>query len=170
MRRVFKGRVNKQEDTMYCQNCGASLIEGARFCAQCGLTLNGQAAASAHVRGPEVPQNQGVKSESVWMAVTAMVLAIVTLLALLSAAADFDTLDTLGQFESMFGGNTLQRKVAQDVINTAVGGLILGLPAAVLGMLSVLQRRGGRGMAVAGLVISAINLLLVLSLFGMAAR
>jgi uncharacterized membrane protein len=104
------------------------------------------------------------------MAVTAMVLAIVTLLALLSAAADFDTLDMLGQFESMFGGNTLQRKVAQDVINTAVGGLILGLPAAVLGMLSVLQRRGGRGMAVAGLVISAINLLLVLSLFGMAAR
>ena len=52
-------------------------------------------------------------------------------------------------------------------VGFVLGGLVFGLPAGVLGIISLVQKRGGRGMAIASLVIGGINLLLILGLFGL---
>lgn len=154
---------------MYCPTCGTQRHEGSRFCPQCGHAFEARPATSP-VR-PAVPEPQpSVHAASVWMAITSLVLAIVTLLALLSGASDLDTLGTLGELESLFGGHARKHKLAEEAANTAAGGLLLGLPALVLGIVSLAQRRGGRGMAIAGVVISGIDLVLTLGLFGMSTQ
>lgn len=152
---------------MYCPNCGSQLAEGSRFCSQCGHGFDRSPAPPAVPVRPSAPETAPA-SASLWMAITSMVLAIVTLLALLSSGSDLDTLDQLGQVESLFGGHTLKRKAAEEALNAAIGGLVFVLPAGILGIVSLTQRRGGRGMAITGVVLSAINLLMVLGIFGMA--
>ena len=46
-------------------------------------------------------------------------------------------------------------------------GGVAAIPAGVLGIISLVQKRGGRGIAIASLVIGGINLLLILGLFGL---
>ena len=82
-------------------------------------------------------------------------------------STDMDTLNALSQLESAFGSHSLKKKLAEDAVNSAAGGLVFGLPAGVLGIISLVQKRGGRGMAIASLVIGGINLLLILGLFGL---
>ncbi len=36
---------------MYCSHCGTQVADGARFCAQCGATVQGAPAASSFSRG-----------------------------------------------------------------------------------------------------------------------
>ncbi|TCJ11621.1 zinc ribbon domain-containing protein [Parasulfuritortus cantonensis] len=136
---------------IYCRSCGKQLHESARFCPQCGFNF----------QPVEAP------SPSIWMAVTALVLSILTLLLLLATFGDMDTLNTLSQLESAFGSHSLKKKLAEDAANSAAGGLVFGLPAGVLGIVSLMQKRGGRGMGIASLVIGGINLLLILGLFGL---
>ena len=136
---------------IYCRSCGKQLHESARFCPQCGFSF----------QPVEAP------SPSIWMAVTALVLSILTLLLLLATFGDMDTLNALSQLESAFGSHALKKKLAEDAVNSAAGGLVFGLPAGVLGIISLVQKRGGRGMAIASLVIGGINLLLILGLFGL---
>ena len=136
---------------IYCRSCGKQLHESAHFCPQCGFSF--QAAETS--------------SPSIWMAITALVLSILTLLALFSTAGDMDTLNALSELESAFGSHSLKKKLAEEAINSALGGLILGLPAGVLGIVSLVQKRGGRGMAIASLIIGGLNLLLILGLFGL---
>lgn len=136
---------------IYCRSCGKQLHESARFCPQCGFSFQ-----------PTV-----VPSPSIWMAVTALVLSVLTLLVLLATASDMDTLNALSQLESAFGSHTLKNKIAEEAINSAVVGIFFGLPAGVLGIVSLVQKRGGSGMAIASLVIGGINLLLILGLFGL---
>lgn len=136
---------------IYCRSCGKQLHESARFCPQCGFSFE-------HVEE---------HSSSKWMAVTAFVLSILTLLILLATLGDMDTLSALSQLQSALGSHSLKKKLAEDAANSAVGGLIFFLPAGVLGIVSLVQKRGGGGMAVASLVIGGINLLLILSLFGL---
>jgi hypothetical protein len=101
------------------------------------------------------------------MAVTALVLAVVTLLVLLSTAGSMDALHALSNIESAFGSHTLKKQLAEDAVNSAMGGLLLALPAGVLGIVSLVKNRGGRGMAITSLVISGVSLLVILSLFGL---
>ena len=136
---------------IYCRSCGKQLHESARFCPQCGFSF----------QPVEAP------SPSIWMAVTALVLSILTLLLLLATFGDMDTLNALSQLESAFGSHSLKKNLAEDAVNSAAGGLVFGLPAGVLGIISLVQKRGGRGMAIASLVIGGINLLLILGLFGL---
>lgn len=136
---------------IYCRSCGKQLHESARFCPQCGFSF----------QPVEAP------SPSIWMAVTALVLSILTLLLLLATFGDMDTLNALSQLESAFGSHSLKKKLAEYAVNSAAGGLVFGLPAGVLGIISLVQKRGGRGMAIASLVIGGINLLLILGLFGL---
>ena len=136
---------------IYCRSCGKQLHESARFCPQCGFSF----------QPVEAP------SPSIWMAVTTLVLSILTLLLLLATFGDMDTLNALSQLESAFGSHSLKKKLAEDAVNSAAGGLVFGLPAGVLGIISLVQKRGGRGMAIASLVIGGINLLLILGLFGL---
>jgi hypothetical protein len=136
---------------IYCRSCGKQLPESARFCPQCGFNF----------QPIEAP------SPSIWMAVTALVLSILTLLLLLATFGDMDSLNALSQLESTFGSHSLKKKLAEDAANSAVGGLVFGLPAGMLGIVSLVQKRGGRGMAIASLVIGGINLLLILGLFGL---
>ncbi|MCX7673100.1 MAG: zinc ribbon domain-containing protein [Thiobacillaceae bacterium] len=143
---------------IYCRSCGKQLHESARFCPQCGYAFT----------PPPAPALQPHRSESVWMAVTALVLSILTLLALLAAVSDLDTLHSLSELERAFGGRSLQGKLSEETLATATGGLVLLLPGAIFGIVSLSQQRGGRGMAIASLVINGINLLIVLGLFGAA--
>lgn len=136
---------------IYCRSCGKQLHESARFCPQCGFSFQ-------PVEAPSL---------SIWMAVTALVLSIFTLLLLLATFGDMDTLYALSQIESAFGSHSLKAKLAEDAANSAVAGLVFGLPAGVLGIISLVQKRGGRGMAIASLVVGGINLLLILSLLGL---
>lgn len=136
---------------MYCRSCGKQLHESARFCPQCGFNF----------------EPVTVARPSIWMAVSALVLAILTLLILLSTIGDMDTLSRLSHLESAFGGNSLQKKVAEEAGYSAIGGLVFCLSAAALGILSLARKRGGRGMAITSVVINGINLLIILSLFGL---
>lgn len=136
---------------IYCRACGKQLHESARFCPQCGFSFQ--------------PVEKPVPT--IWMAVTALALSILTLLLLLATFGDMDTLNALSQLESAFGSHSLKKKISEDAMNSAMGGLVFGLPAGVLGILNFFQHRGGRGMAIASLVISGINLLLILGLFGL---
>lgn len=67
---------------IYCQTCGKSLHETARFCPHCGRQFSEEISTS-------VPA-------SLWMAITALTLGIFTLILLLSAASDMETLSALG--------------------------------------------------------------------------
>ena len=136
---------------IYCRSCGKQLHESARFCPQCGFSF----------QPVEAP------SPSIWMAVTALVLSILTLLLLLATFGDMDTLNALSQLESALKKHTNTTTLAAEAVNSAAGGLVFGLPAGVLGIISLVQKRGGRGMAIASLVIGGINLLLILGLFGL---
>jgi len=138
---------------IYCRSCGKQLHESARFCPQCGYSFQTAAEASP--------------TPSIWMAVTALVLSILTLLALLATASDMDTLNALSELESAFGSHELKQKIAEEAAASALGGLVFGLPAAILGIVSLVQKRGGHGMSIASLVISGINLLLILGLFSL---
>lgn len=138
---------------IYCRSCGKQLHESARFCPHCGFSLQ--------------PVEAPSPSSSIWMAVTALVLSIFTLLLLLVTFDDMDTLYALSQIESAFGSHSLEKKLAEDAATSAEAGLVFGLPAWVLGIVSLVQKRGGRGMAIASLVIGGINLLLILGLFGL---
>ena len=139
---------------IYCRSCGKQLHESAHFCPQCGFSF----------QPVEAP------NPSIWMAVTALVLSILTLLLLLATFGDMDTLNALSQLESAFGSHSLKKKLAEAAVNSALGGLVFGLPAGVLGIVSLVQKRGGRGMAIASLVIGGINLLLILGLFGLSLK
>lgn len=143
---------------IYCRSCGKQLHESARFCPQCGYAL-----APQPVQAPQSP-----RAASVWIAVTSLVLSILTLLVLLAAASDLDTLRSLSELERAFGGRSLQGRLSEETLATATGGLVLLLPGAIFGIVSLAQQRGGRGMAIASLVINGINLLMVLGLFGAA--
>ena len=101
---------------------------------------------------------------------TSLALGIFTFLVLAATASDLDTLSALSKLESAFGSHTLKKQFAEDVMNSAVGGIVLGLPAVVFGSISLVQQRAGRGMALAGLVICGINLLLILGLFGLTVK
>jgi len=138
---------------IYCRSCGKQLHESARFCPQCGFSFQ--------------PVEAPSPSPSIWMAVTSLVLSILTLLLLLATFGNMETLYALSQLESAFGSHSLKQKLAEEAANSAAGGLVLGLPAGVLGIVSLVQKRGGRGMAISSIVISGINLLLILGLFGL---
>lgn len=142
---------------MYCRSCGKQLHDSAQFCPQCGYSS----------AAPTVPAAPVVPSGSLWMAITALTLSILALLILLSTAGDMDTLSKLSELESAFGGHSLKRKLAENAADSALGGLVLALPGGIFGVISLAQKRGGRGMAIAAVVISAINLLLILGLFGL---
>ncbi|MDD2721858.1 MAG: zinc ribbon domain-containing protein [Gallionella sp.] len=139
---------------IYCRSCGKQLHESAHFCPQCGFSFQ--------IAEPPKP--------SIWMAITALMLSILTLLVLLASAGDMQTLDALSNLESAFGGNSLKQTLAEEAVNSALGGLIFGLPAGVLGILSLNQKRGGRGMAISSLAIGGINLLLILGLYGLSIK
>lgn len=136
---------------IYCRSCGKQLHESARFCPQCGFSF----------------QPVEASSPSIWMAITALALSILTLLLLLATLGDMDALIALSHLESAFGSHSLKKQIAEDAANSAAGGLVFGLPAGVLGIVSLVQKRGGRGMAIASLIIGGINLLLILGLFGL---
>ena len=138
---------------IYCRSCGKKLHESSRFCSHCGFSFQ------------PVPIEAPIPS--IWMAVTALVLSTLTLLLLLATFSDMDTLNTLSQLESAFGSHSLKKRLAEDAAKSAAGGLVFGLPAWVLGIISLVQKRGGHGMAIASLVIGGINLLLILGLFGL---
>jgi hypothetical protein len=142
---------------MYCRSCGKPLHESAQFCPQCGYSF----------AAPTLPATPAAPSGSLWMAITALTLSILALLILLSTAGDMDTLSKLSELESAFGGHSLKRKLAENAADSALGGLVLALPGGIFGVISLAQKRGGRGMAIAAVVISAINLLLILGLFGL---
>ena len=137
---------------MYCRSCGKQLHETARFCPQCGCHFS---------------DSPAIQSPSLWMAITALVLSIFTLLVMLGTASDLDTLNALGELESAFGSHTLKNRMAEEITQSVLGGLVLVLPALVLGGISLAQQRGGKGMAIASLVISGLNLLIILGLFGL---
>lgn len=142
---------------IYCRGCGKQIHESARFCPHCGYAY-----APATPPVPPAP----ARGESIWMAVTALVLSILTLLAMLATAGDMDTLTALSELESAFGSHSLKKKLAEEAATSAAGGLVLLLPGGILGIVSLAQKRGGRGMAIASLVINGINLFIVLALFG----
>ena len=142
---------------MYCRSCGKSLHESALFCPQCGYNFRPAATAAP----------SGTGKPSIWMAITALTLSILVLLMLLAVFGELESIKALSQIESALGSHTLQQRMAEDAYNSALGGLVLGLPPTVFGIVSLVQQRGGRGMAIASVVIGAINLFLILALFGL---
>ena len=142
---------------MYCRSCGKSLHESALFCPHCGYNFRPAGTATPSV----------ADKPSIWMAITAMTLSILVLLMLLAVFGQLESIKALSQIESALGSHTLKQRMAEDAYYSAIGGLVLGLPPAVLGIVSLVQQRGGRGMAIASVVIGAINLFLILALFGL---
>lgn len=143
---------------IYCRACGHQIHETATACPNCGYVA---APAAIQPSSMQSPANQ-----SLWMAITALVISILSLLIILSAASDLDTLTKLSELESVFGSHTLKGKVAEEASATALGGLVFVIPSLIFGIISLAQKRSGRGMAIASIIINGFNLLMLLGIFG----
>ena len=108
------------------------------YCRACGAQLHASALSCPHCGCTLQPAVTASSSPSVWMAATALGLSI------------FVLLDTL--FADV---NSMSQ---EELRNSCIGGLIFTLPTGVLGIVSLVQKRGGQGMAIASVIISGINL------------
>ena len=106
------------------------------FCRGCGKEIHESAPACPHCGAPQsavAPPGSSLPAGSSWMAITSLVLGIVCVLAFFDDSQwDKDTILGLGIF--------------------AVAGLALGVA-------SLSNQSAGKGMAIAGLVMSAVSLL-----------
>lgn len=106
------------------------------FCRGCGKEIHESAPTCPHCGAPQRAANQPLQQRpgsSIWMAVTSLVLGIVCVVAFFDKSPwDKDTLVGLGLF--------------------AVVGLVFGI-------VSLNNQSAGKGMAITGVVMSAISLL-----------
>ncbi len=111
---------------IFCRHCGKEIHEQASSCPQCGGVQPPFVSATA------IPG----EGDSLWMAITSLVLSIVFTLTLLEDAEhDKDALIGMGVF------------------------LIASL---ALGVISLAGKKAGKGMAIAGVVLSSFSLLALL--------
>lgn len=143
---------------IYCRACGHQIHETATACPNCGYVV-----APVAIQ----PSSMHHRNQLLWMAITALVISILSLLIILSAASDLDTLSKLSELESAFGSHTLKGRVAEEASATALGGLVFVILSLIFGIVSLAQKRGGRGMAIASTIINGFNLLMLLGIFGM---
>jgi len=139
--------VNRGDSGIFCPSCGVQAIsDSAPFCTQCGSPLRASAYSTITEQRPSVQVNvinaphTGVKASpefrgSYGLPIPSMIIGIVF---------------ALGIFDNS--------RWDSDTINGAAAFCILGL---VLGIVSVCRQQKGRGMAVAGIVLSSIGLLSV---------
>ena len=106
------------------------------FCRGCGKEIHESAPACPHCGAPQAAvdaQGKQLPAGSIWMAITALVLGIVCVLAFFDDSSwDSETILGLGIF--------------------SVAGLVFGA-------VSLSNHSAGKGMAVAGVVMSAVSLL-----------
>ena len=118
---------------------------GMVFCRGCGREIHESAPACPHcgalqgtAQAPAVPSQQ-TNDGPIWIPVISMIVGIICLLSFLD--------DSKWDGETIFGCTML-----------AVAGLVMGI-------ISICKQRNGRGMAIAGVVLSAIALLICIGLF-----
>lgn len=107
------------------------------FCRGCGKEIHDTAAACPHCGAAQSGGNTGHQG-SKWMAITSLVLGIFAILATLAAFAD--------------GADSEQ----------ILGITIFGIVSLVFAIISLVQKRWGKGLSIAGIVMSAISLLALL--------
>lgn len=117
---------------MYCRACGAGIHASDDYCPKCGFGAK---------------QVTRTTNPSVWMAVTAFLIAIFALLATMGALIDIENMTD------------------KDVIYSAIGSIILTLPSFVLGALSLAEKRGLAALAISSIAASAFNCILVVLIF-----
>lgn len=120
---------------MNCPYCNNPIPANANNCPGCGAQIVQQQAPAPQVIIQQTPQTLAdEKAKSRWMAITSMVLGILSLVSILG-------LDEFDEEEAM-------------------GVLLFMILALVFGIISLCQKRGGKGMAIAGIVTAAIAILL----------
>ena len=120
---------------MNCPYCNNPIPANANNCPGCGAQIVQQQAPAPQVIIQQTPQTPAdEKAKSRWMAITSMVLGILSLVSILS----FDEFDE----------------------EEAFGVLLFMILALVFGIVSLCQKRDGKGMAIAGIVTAAIAILL----------
>ncbi|MGW7773261.1 DUF4190 domain-containing protein [Pseudomonas machongensis] len=111
------------------------------FCRGCAKQLHETAHTCPHCGAPQFtspPQAPTARGESSWLAITSLILGFLCVLAMFDEAEwDGDTLLGLGLFASV--------------------GLVLGI-------VSISQNKSGNGIAVAGVVMTAVSLLCFIGL------
>lgn len=123
---------------MNCPYCNNPIPANASNCPGCGAQIVQQQAPAPQQpqviiqQEPQAPADEKAKSR--WMAITSMVLGILSLVSILS----FDEFDE----------------------EEAFGVLLFMILALVFGIVSLCQKRDGKGMAIAGIVTAAIAILL----------
>lgn len=125
------------------QNSAAAPLEkseGMVFCRGCGKKLHCSAVACPHCGASQVPSGGGPGGTNeegmIWVPISSLVVGIICALACFDEA-EWDT-------------------------DTAVGCSIFAIAGLVLGIISLNKQRRGRGMAIAGVILSAISLLVYL--------
>ncbi|WP_323011287.1 zinc ribbon domain-containing protein [Castellaniella sp.] len=108
------------------------------FCRGCGKEIHDSATACPHCGATQSGSSSGQQG-SKWMAITALVLGIFAILATMAAFAD--------------GADSEQ----------ILGIILFGVVSLVFAIISLVQKRWGKGLSIAGIVMSAISLL---ALFG----
>lgn len=118
---------------IFCRGCGKQIHETAPTCPHCGFT---QQIASVQVQ--EAPKT------GIWMAITSLVIGIIVVLAL--SSVDVNEL----------GGRYFLTQSDKEALLgiSIVGGFGLGL-----GIRSLITRSAGKGMAIAGIALSALAIL-----------
>lgn len=107
------------------------------FCRECGKEIHNTATACPHCGAAQSGSNAGHQG-SKWMAITSLVLGIFAILATMAAFADGADADQI------------------------LGIAIFGVASLILAIISLVQKRWGKGISIAGIVMSAISLLALL--------
>ncbi|MEQ1531982.1 MAG: DUF4190 domain-containing protein [Sideroxydans sp.] len=118
---------------IFCRGCGKQIHETAPTCPHCGFT---QLVAS-------VPVQESPKT-SIWMSITSLVIGVIVFLAL--SAIEFN--------ES--GGRYYLEESDKEAL---VGILVFGIAGLGFGVGSLITKSAGKGMAIAGIALSALAIL-----------
>lgn len=114
------------------------------FCRGCGKEIHDSAATCPHCGAAQtklepVTQQKSIPSQhSKWMAITSLILGVLAIL------ATFGLLEEGGDMESI------------------LGVFLFLVISATFGIISLVQKRWGKGLSIAGVVLSALSLLLLL--------
>lgn len=121
---------------MQCPFCKEDIQEGAMKCKHCGSML--VSVKTSSLQNETIPNISAdkMKAETIAIPITAMVLGIIAVLCGLSVSR-FD----------------------KDAL---LGVAVLSLAGLILGIVCVKKQKRGKGMAIAGIVLSGIGLLIVL--------
>jgi hypothetical protein len=125
---------------IFCRGCGKQIHDTAQACPHCGAPQVSISSSKGSQKSPSAINNK-VNDGPIWMSITSMIIGILCLFGSIAFSEDTQ-LDTDG---------------ITGCLTVAVAGLVIGA-------ISISKQTTGKKMALAGVVLSAISILLCIGM------